>query len=115
MRKALLGALALLATSLLIAPAFAASASSTADVQKVSADIRPVQTPDQHHALADRYRSTAEEMKKSAAESQAMSEMMNGPSQADLKPHFDEIAKIQEQMAAEYDALAKAQMSAAGQ
>jgi len=114
MQKALLGTMALLAASLLIAPAFTASASPAVDVQKVSADTQSVQAPDQHHALADRYQRTAEEMKKSAAESRAMSEMMNGPSQADLKPHFDEIAKIQEQMAAEYDALAKTHMSAIG-
>ena len=63
---------------------------------------------------AERYRRTAEQMKKSAANSHAMAVMLDEPSQADLKPHLDEIARIQEQMAAEYDALARVHEAAAG-
>ena len=91
-------------------PALASPAVPPEDSAKILQDIQSASTPAQHDALAAHYQGEAEASRKGAEEHRAMAEKMNGM----MKTHCTEAAKIQEDMAVEYDAMAKLHEKAAG-
>ncbi len=92
-----------LTLALLAAPAVAATAKSDAAIMK---DIRSARTPAQHHVLAGYFREKADAAKKAADEYRAKALKTSANAPGKMKAHCEEIAKIQEAMVGEYEALA---------
>jgi hypothetical protein len=100
---------------LALAPAAAwAQASASADLLQVMVDS--ANTPAQHQALARYFRARAAEAKALAETHQAMSRSYSGkPGEIrNMNKHCDQIAKLNQDLAVQYDSLAKAEEAAAG-
>ena len=100
---------------LALAPAVGwAQASGSADLLQVMVDS--ANTPAQHQALARYFRARAAEAKALAETHQAMSRSYSGkPGEIrTMNKHCDQIAKLNQDLAAQYDSLAKAEEAAAG-
>ena len=72
-------------------------------------------SPEEHKALARYFRSKAADAKALAAEHQAMSRSYSGkPGELrNMNKHCDQIAKLNQDLAAQYESLAKAEEAAA--
>jgi len=78
--------------------------------------IQNADTPAEHQALAGYYRMKAADAKSLAAEHRAMAKSYSGGNVASLrtmKKHCDKIAELNDQLAAQYEELAKAEDAAA--
>jgi hypothetical protein len=95
---------AALSVSLGAVPASAAEEQSLVDVLVQSADA-----PQEHQALADHFRKRAEALRTAAERHRSMGNHYGGNEamKRAAKRHCDEMAKLNEQLAAQYDELAK--------
>jgi 2-polyprenyl-6-methoxyphenol hydroxylase-like FAD-dependent oxidoreductase len=91
-----------------------ASTSGSQDLLQVLVDS--ANTPAQHQALARYFRARAAEAKALAETHQAMSRSYSGkPGEIrSMNKHCDQIAKLNQELAAQYESLAKAEEAAAG-
>jgi hypothetical protein len=91
-----------------------AAGSGGADLLQVMVDSAT--TPAQHQALARYFRAKAADAKALAETHQAMSRSYSGkPGELrNMKNHCDQIAKLNQDLAAQYESLAKAEEAAAG-
>ena len=73
-------------------------------------------TPEQHQALARYFRAKAADAKALAETHQAMSRSYSGKpgEMRNMGKHCDQIAKLNQDLAAQYESLAKAEEAAAG-
>jgi hypothetical protein len=90
-----------------------AAGSGGADLLQVMVDSAT--TPAQHQALASYFRAKAADAKALAEAHQAMSRSYSGkPGELrNMKKHCDEIAKLNQDLAAQYESMAKAEEAAA--
>ena len=110
--------IATLATGCLLALAPAAGwaqAPSGASDNLLQVLVDSASTPAQHQALARYYRAKAADAKALASEHQAMSRSYAGkPGELrNMNKHCDQIAKLNQDLAAQYENLAKAEDAAA--
>jgi hypothetical protein len=82
----------------------------------LQAMVDSADTPAQHQALARYFRARAAEAKALAETHQAMSRSYSGkPGEIrNMNKHCDQIAKLNQDLAAQYESLAKAEEAAAG-
>jgi hypothetical protein len=101
---------------LALAPAagWAQAAGGGADLLQVMVDSAT--TPAQHQALARYFRAKAADAKALAEAHQAMSRSYSGkPGELrNMKSHCDQIVKLNQDLAMQYESLAKAEEAAAG-
>jgi hypothetical protein len=100
---------------LALAPAAAwAQAGGGADLLQIMVDS--ADTPAQHQALARYFRARAAEAKALAETHQTMSRSYSGkPGEIrNMNKHCDQIAKLNQDLAGQYESLAKAEEAAAG-
>jgi hypothetical protein len=103
---------AALTPTLTPAPAAAADEHSLVEVLAQSAD-----TPQEHQALADHYSQRAASLRTAAERHRSMGNHYGGNEamKRAAKRHCDEMAKLNEQLAAQYDELAKLHQGHASQ
>jgi predicted RNase H-like nuclease (RuvC/YqgF family) len=99
---------------LALAPA-AARAQTPAGNSLVQAMVESASTPAEHQALARYFRAQAAEAKALAELHQSMSRSYSGkPGEIrNMNKHCDQIAKLNQDLAAQYESLAKAEEAAA--
>ena len=109
--------IATFAAGCLLAMAFGAeSAQADGDTNLLQVMVDSANTPAQHQALARYFRAEAAEAKELAQTHQAMSRSYSGkPGETrNMNKHCDQIAKLNQDLAAQYESLAKAEEAAAG-
>jgi hypothetical protein len=102
---------------LALAPGAAwAQAQASASDNLLQVLVDSANTPAQHQALARYFRARAAEAKALAETHQAMSRSYSGkPGEIrNMNKHCDQIAKLNQDLAAQYESLAKAEEAAAG-
>jgi hypothetical protein len=114
-RIAMLAAGALLALAPIVGWGQAAPLGSTQQLEQLLVDS--ADTPAEHQALARYYRAKAADAKRDAEEHRAMAKHYIGrPGEVGkMREHCDKIASLDEQVAAQYEAMAKGHEAAAGQ